>query len=184
MDSKWSYDENSKEMFELRQQNRFMNNIIVYGIPQMNARENREDLMEIFLRLCRRLNVDVSRCDIIDVSRFKKNQILVKFHSYHIKDKVRIASRSKPTNLSNLMKLPSNIQSSDIFVNHQTTKFYLEMDVMGRKAVADGKIYEYNITANGFMVKRTKDSHERIILSLRELKDYIYRATSAKRPRK
>lgn len=148
-----------------------MNRITIYGVPKI---EKHEDLKSIFLRLCRRLKVDVSSNDIVSISRKSESaQIKVELRTFHIKEGIRTAPLLKELTSADMFKLPSNIRSTDIFINHDTTPYYLEMDVICRQALREGSLYACNMTSRGFWVQRNAWSKAENILSIQKLVDYI-----------
>lgn len=167
------------EIQEWNKQKRLLNRIIVYGIPKI---EKNEDLKSIFLRICHRLKVDISSKDIVSISRKKKlSQLRVELRKFHIKEQIRTAPLLKELTTAAIFKLPSNIKSNDIFINHDTTPYYLEMDVICRQALRNGSLYACNMTSHGLWVQRNSRSKAENILSIQKLVAYIADEESKRR---
>lgn len=179
--SRYSSEATGLEIYEWAKQKRLLNRIIVYGLPKI---EQHEDLKSIFLRLCRRLKVDVSSSDIVSISRKKKSQIKVELRKFHIKEDIRTAPLLKKLTSADIFKLPSNVRSTDIFINHDTTPYYLEMDVICRQALREGSLYSCNMTSQGFFVQRNAKSKAENILSIQKLAAYIADDDSERKKKK
>lgn len=102
-----------------------------------------------------------------------KSQIKVELRTFHIKENIRTAPLLKELTSADIFKLPSNVRSTDIFINHDTTPYYLEMDIMCRQALREGSLYSCNMTSRGFCVQRNAKSKAAHILLIRKLAAYI-----------
>lgn len=151
---------------------------MVHGVPQID--EN-EDILAIFMRLCRRIDVKITPNDVVKISRRQREQIKVELRDFYTKESIRTAPALKRLWSSDIMKLPSGMKRQSVFINHSTTSYYLEMDIVGRKAVADGSIYSCELSTRGLVVKRNSRSREEIILSLERLNDFIQKASGHKK---
>lgn len=169
--SRHSSEASELEIHGWAKQKRLLNRIVIHGLPKI---EKHEDLRGTFLRLCRRLKVDVSNRDIVDISRRKNtSQIKVELRKFHIKEDIRTAPLLKELKSGDILKLPANIKSSDVFINHDTTPYYLEMDIIGRKAIREGSLHSFNLTSQGFLAKRNVRSKAEHFSSIEKLTAYI-----------
>lgn len=169
-------------MTELEQQNQLDNNISILGFP----RSNNEDLLEMFMKLCNKLKVNVA---YDDVSRIYRNYgvnepVIVRFRNYDTKILLRNSAHLKDIWSNDLFKLPPEEQPMKICISIHTTRFYGKMVSIAREARKSNSLYSYYLCKRGLVVKRTENSKERAVLSATELMDYIYGDTKYKQSNK
>lgn len=166
-------------MKELRAQNRLINNICIYGIPYFKN----ENKMAIFLRMCLLIQANVNEQDIENITRASGPNalLMVKLTTFEVKQEIlQCFSYHSPIWSSDLIHSSVKIPRQRVFVNIHTTKFYGKMAKIARMAMKNNKLHIYWITKYGFLVKRTKNSPDKIILSSDELLDYINKRKQSK----
>lgn len=159
-------------MVELDKQNQLDNNLSILGFPRMKN----EDLMDMFLKLCKKLKIQIS---FDDVSRIYRNNgvnepVIVKFRNYENKVMMKNSAHLRDVWSNDLFKLPAGEQPTKIFVNLHTTRFYGKMVSIAREARKTKSLHSYYLCKRGLVVKRTETSKERIVLSPTELIEYIH----------
>lgn len=157
---------------ELKQQNQLDNNLSILGIPCFRD----ENLMEIFMKLCKKFKAKISPVDIVNIYRHNgvSQPVIVKFRNYESKILVKNCAHLRNVWSSDIFKLSPGQQSAKIFVNLHTTRFYGKMVSIARDAKRSKSLYSYYLCKRGLVVKRTELSKERVVLSANELMDYIY----------
>lgn len=156
---------------ELRSQNRLINNLCIYGIPYF---EN-ENKNAIFLNMCSMLQANVNKRDISRISRApgRNALLIVELKSFEVKQRILQCAYMQQLWSSDLIQLPNGMPKTRVFNNIHTTKFYGRMAKIARNAMKNQKLFIFWITKFGFLVKRTKNSPDKIVLSPNELIDYI-----------
>ncbi|XP_055306352.1 uncharacterized protein LOC129570678 [Sitodiplosis mosellana] len=164
-------------MKELRAQNRLINNLCIYGIPYF---EN-ENKNAIFLNMCSLLQANVSQRDIVKITRAPgwNALLIVELKQFEVKQRILHCAYMKPLWSSDLIHLPVEVPRKRVFVNIHTTKFYGRMAKIAKNAMRNNTLHIFWITRYGFLVKRTKNSQDKIVLSPDELVDYIKQRTKS-----
>lgn len=159
------------KMKELRAQNRLINNLCIYGVPYFKN----ENKNAIFLLMCSMLQANVSQRDIAKITRApgRNALLIVELTTFEVKERILQCAYMKPLWSSDLIDLPAKIPRTRVFINIHTTKFYGRMAKIARNAMKCNKLHIFWITKYGFLVKRTKNTRDKIILSPDELIDYI-----------
>lgn len=156
---------------ELKNQLRLMKNICIHGIP----RREDENLREIVLRVFERLGAQISSDQINVVHRISKSDplIIVKFQKMSSKQRVMIDRRNKVVLTHDVIDIPDDVMPSRVHIFAQLTAYFEEMRKMAKKFMQKRRLIAYSLTQNGFVVKRTKASADRLICSTDELRSYI-----------
>lgn len=159
-------------MTELDQQNQLDNNISILGFPRLKN----EDLLEMFMKLCKKLKIKVAYDDVVQIYRNHgfNEPVIVQFRNFDTKIMVKNGTHSKDVWSNDLFKLPPGEKPMKIFVNLHTTRFYSKMVSIVREARKSNSLYSYYMCKRGLVVKRMENSKERIVLSATELIDYIH----------
>lgn len=168
-------NQQSIELAELQKQRQHMNTLRIIGIPQRDD-ENVETLNKIVLRICRRLNVDISiENDILDVFRSSILCIGVKFNNIRKKDDI-LSCRSKECLYSNDIfdNLPKD-QVNGIRIDHFMTRYYEDVNDQLKHALFMRKIHSFKLTYGGFAFRRTRNSEANIILSTEQFHEIMRR---------
>lgn len=154
---------------ELRKQNEFTKNLIIKGIPELKN----ENLTEIFVALCNKVDAKVNLNDILGIERCKSSRdtIIVKFK--HLKDKKTVRRIAKGIWSSDLVKLPPNVPKTQVFVYPQLTEFFSDIIKVAESARAQGTLHSYQLSKDGVIVKRTSGSTGKIVLSKEQLENFI-----------
>lgn len=165
-----STSSSSALILELEKQNLLKNNLSIVGIPQ----ERDEDLRGIFLKVCKLLGARISNNDIKSIRRdILRSMINIEFRDHEVKAYICKFSHAKYLWSDEVMRLPSGMMRSRIYINDQMTHFYKQMWEIGRMARKKGLIFTSWITDRGFMTKRTSTSQKRYFLSPQHLNRYI-----------
>lgn len=155
---------------ELEKQNVLKNNLSIVGIPQKRD----EDLRGIFLKVCKLLGARISNNDIKSIRRdILRSMIHIEFRDHEVKAHICKYSHAKYLWSDEVMRLPSGMMRSRIYINDQMTYFYKQMWEIGRMARKNGLIFTSWITDRGFMTKRTSTSQKRYFLSPQHLNRYV-----------
>lgn len=159
-------------MTELEQQNRLENNLSILGFPRLRD----ENLLKMFIKLCKNYNVKITSADIVDIHRKNgvNESVIVKFRNYETKVMVKNCAHTRDVWSGEIFKLPAGEKSTKIFANLHTTRFYGKMVSIAREARKSNSLHSYYLCKRGLVVKRTESSKERIVLSAGELMDYIH----------
>ncbi|XP_031637235.1 uncharacterized protein LOC116349782 [Contarinia nasturtii] len=161
----------SLNMRALRAQNRLINNLCIYGIPYFNN-ENKE---AIFLSLCWKLQVNIFPRDIVKITRSpgKNAPLIVELKKFCMKERILQSAYMQQLWSSDLIHLPFGVAPIRVFINIHTTKVYGHMAKIARNAMKNNTLHTFWITKFGFLVKRTVNSKDKIVLSTDELVSYI-----------
>lgn len=160
------------QMMELEKQNQLDNNLSIVGLPRFDN----DDVLELFLKFCKRIKADVSCDDIIEIYRNGgvNEPVIVKFRSYDTKVMVKNCSHIRQIWNKDLVKLSPNETPTKIFVNSHTTRYFGKMVSIAREARKTNSLFSYYLCKRGLAVRRTENSKEHVVLSTSELVDYIY----------
>lgn len=150
---------------------RLINNLCIYGIPEFEH-ENRN---AIFLKLCIKLQANVTQRDIAKITRApgKNALLIVELANFEVKEKILRCAYMKQIWSSDLISLADGMPRSRIFINIHTTKIYGRMAKIARNAMHRNRLQSFWITKYGFLVKRNENTKDTIVFSPNELNDYI-----------
>lgn len=156
---------------ELKKQLRLLKNICIHGIP----RRKDENLRDIVLRVFVRLGAQVSSNEISVVHRISKSDplIIVKFQKMSAKQRVMINRRNKVVLTHDVIDIPDDVMPSRVHIFAQLTNYFEEMRKMAKQYMQKRRLIAYSLTQNGFVVKRTKTSADRLVCSRDELRSFI-----------
>lgn len=161
-------------MTELQKQNAFANNLLILKLP----RKMDMDLRDMFLKLCEKLQLNVTDDDIQEICRRSRNgndDVMVSLKSYELKEKIRTTSQKLGVFSGELFELNSDQWNKRIKILSHTTRYYTDMLTIAKEARSDRVIYHYDLTKRGLLIKRSASSNDRIFLSKTELRNYINR---------
>lgn len=79
------------------------------------------------------------------------------------------ASNVKEVFSNEIIDLPSDMQPEYIYVNHHMTAFFTHINALVQKAKRDGVIHSFRLTQNGFFIRQTEKSEERIVSSAKDI---------------
>lgn len=160
------------QISELDKQNQLDNNLSIVGLPRLDN----DDVLELFLKFCKRIQADVSYDDIIEIYRNGgvNEPVIVKFRNYDTKVMVKNCSHARQIWNKDLVKLAPGETAVKIFVNSHTTRYYGKMVSIAREARKTNSLCSYYLCKRGLAVRRTENTKERVVLSTSELVDYIY----------
>lgn len=161
----------SMNMKALRAQNRLINNLCIYGIPYFNN----ENKSVIFSNLCWKLQVNVFPRDIVKITRStgQNSPLIVELKKFEVKERILQSAYMQQLWSSDLIHLPFGVPPTRVFINIHTTKLYGRMARIARNAMNNNMLHTFWITKFGFLVKRTVNSKDKIVLSSDELVNYI-----------
>ena len=74
---------------------------------------------------------------------------------------------------NDIVKLPSNVAKTKVYVYPQLTKFFNEILKIAKSACAQGTLHSYHLSKDGVIVKRTSESTGQIVSSKEQLENYI-----------
>lgn len=155
---------------ELHKQNELRNNLSIVGLPHVRN----ENLRAMFLKVCKLLGSPISNDAIRHVWRDTARQVInIELRDHDVKAHICKYSHARYLWTDDLIRLPSGMVRSRIYINDQMTHFYKQMWEIGRQARKSRLIYTSWISDRGFMVKRTAASKKRYFLSVIELNRYI-----------
>lgn len=155
---------------ELNKQNELRNNLSIVGLPHVRN----ENLRAMFLKVCKLLGSPISNDAIRHVWRDTARQVInIELRDHHVKAHICKFSHARYLWTDDLIRLPSGMVRSRIYINDQMTHFYKQMWEIGRQARKSRLIYTSWISDRGFMVKRTAASKKRYFLSAIELNRFI-----------
>lgn len=163
--------ENSQKT-ELEKQNQLDNNLSIVGLPRLNN----DDVLEMFLKFCKKIKAKVSHNDIVDIYRNGgvNEPVIVKFRNYDTKVMVKNCAHIRQIWTKDLVKLAPGEAPTKIFVNLHTTRYYGKMLSIAREGRKSKSLFSYYLCKRGLAVRRTENSKERVVLSTSELVEYIY----------
>lgn len=161
---------NPNYLKELKKQLRLLKNICIHGIPR---REN-ENLREIVLRVFEKIGARISSNDISLVHRISKSDplIIVKFMKISAKQRVMIHRRKKMVLSHDVIDIPADGMPSKVHIFAQLTNYFEEMRKLAKQLMQTKRLIAYSVTRNGFVVKRTKTSSDKLVCSRDELRAY------------
>lgn len=154
---------------KLKSQNERCNTISIIGIQQKNG----EILEDIFHRICLKLKIDIFKIDILEIFRSSERIIGVKFRNNRKKDEILNCGKLLYTS-----DISNSFPRKLIQFRKYMTKFYASIDNHLREALKDGKIYSFDLTKDGFLIKKTKNSRANVILSIEQFEEMIYQLNS------
>lgn len=156
---------------EIMKQQQLKCNICLHGIVAIPD-ENLNSVAHLF---CTKLNVKLTKGDIIGVHRTKPSArspglVCIKFGSYEKKMEVVNAKRNHGRmNLAAINLEPANNQ---IFVNHQMTPFFASLYHKARSVIFDGIFSACWIGSDGLRV-RLPDGNTKTVRNMNELETLI-----------
>lgn len=156
---------------ELKKQNDIIKNFTVRGFPRVDGL----DLMNMFMAFCKHINANVQPDDIRSIARQNDDSdlVIVKFQHLHQKKLVRRLAIDMEIYLHQFIDLPAEVQPERIYINSQLTHFYTEIQKLAKIARSMGSLHSYQLRSEGFLVARTADSPLHLVLSTKQLQDYI-----------
>lgn len=155
---------------ELSKQNELANNLLIHCLP----RSTTMDPIDIMMKLCERLEIKVSRDDILATQR-RFDDLIVTLKSYELKEKIRNTASMYTINSGDIFDLHSDERNKRIKIISHTTRYYVEMLSIAREARRGRMIHWYELTKQGIEVKRSFTSDPRVFISKVELQNYIGR---------
>lgn len=160
----------SIENRELELQNNYLNDIAISGVPLLD----REDLGAMFLRLCKKFDLNILPDDIIHIHRGKpKSMVVVRFRSRHIKEDILKMASMNMFRTDDLMRLRPDQRPTPVYIGYHTTEYYTRMYAFVRQAKKARLIHQYSITKRGFTIQRTPTSSEQHFLLYEKLTEYL-----------
>lgn len=165
-------DESAFVVQALQKQNELANDLVIMKLPRMTL-----DIepTEIFLILCRRLNIPVNKDDILQAYRRNDGDVVVTLKDYDHKEQIRYAAAKHIIKTDMLFDLQAGQWNKTIKVLSHTTRYYSEMLSMAREAKKVRNISFYELTKKGIVIRRSATSDERIFISKIELANYLGR---------
>lgn len=163
-----SMDERSL-MGELSDQRKLVKNIYVQGICQNIGGTDRYG---IFLKLCKKMGVTVSRNDIQRIDQCSKG-ITVKLHRIEVKKMIMNQIRDKFLWTNELFKIPKGKNPWKVRVCEHMTNFYSKMWFTAFDLKEQHRLHSFKLTEDGLVVKAKAGCSERIVLSEQQLLEYI-----------
>lgn len=168
----------SRLMSELRDQQELIKNLYVQGVRRDL---NITDRLGTFLKLCREMDVAISRNNIESIDQCRMG-IIVKLHRLDIKSLIMYQTRGKVIWSNELFKLPDNHKPWKIFIGHHMTQYYSDMWFYAMDLKKRNCLHSFKLTEHGLEVKRTLEDNEKIVLSEEQLRDHV-RSTQSLRSR-
>lgn len=159
----------SEAEIELNKQNELRKNIFICGIP-MQADEN---LLNYMLKLTKFLNVPFSKDDIEQICRTKGHApaIIVCFKSFELKEMIVKAANNTRLYTSDVTELTCNQEPTTFYVNRHMTIYYRRMWDLANKMKKIGLVHSINLTENGIIIRRTKNSIDQTFVTEKDLLD-------------
>lgn len=152
---------------EWSEQKKLMNHIIINGIPYIKN----ENLYGIFMDLCQKLGYRIAYRNIVQVYRSTSMRIIVIFRKYEDKIEIFGSMENKGGGIwaDRFMTIPTGYRPKFVTIDHHMTAYFSKMENIAWNAKQNRKIHSYRLTADGFVVRRTKHNFERIIRSIVEI---------------
>lgn len=152
---------------EWSEQKKLMNNVLINGIPYIKN----ENLYAICIDLCQKLGSRITYRDIVQVYRSTSIRIIVIFRNYEDKIEILGSIENKGGGIwaDRFMTIPTGIRPKFVIIDHQMTGYFSKMENIAWIAKQNRNIYSYRLTADGFVVRRSKHDFERIIHSVDEI---------------
>lgn len=155
---------------ELHKQTKLRNNLSIVGLPHVRN----ENLRAMFLNVCKLLGSPITNDAIRHVWRDTARQVInIELRDHDVKAHICKFSHARYLWTDDLMRLPTGMVRSRIYINDQMTHYYKQMWEIGRQARKCRLIYTSWISDRGFMVKRTAASKKRYFLSATELNRFM-----------
>lgn len=160
------------EQLELRRQRRQISRLFVHGVPFQKG----ENLVELFLKICKEIDANVHSKDIVNVYRPSKYKpiFIVECRDYntalHILDQSMMA---KKLFLRNVIKCSKSKWTMVVVIEWLTRPYFQHLMRKIRAAHQEQRIYSYRWTTDGILVQRSQNSRGKHVLNEREFYDYI-----------
>lgn len=155
---------------ELIEQKKLAKNVYVRGISRDLHINNPE---EIFLKLCEKLGVVINRDDIQKIDQISSG-IVVTLHNLDTKSYIINQTLDRHIWCSELLELGPRIkQPWKIFVQNHMTRLFHKIWVLAHRLAQENRLHSVELTDDGIVVKRSPSDNGRVILSEKELFDYI-----------
>lgn len=152
---------------EWAEQKKLMNNVLINGIPYIKN----ENLYAIFIDLCQKLGMRISYRDIVQVYRSTSISIIVIFRNYEDKIEILGSIEDKGGGIwaDRFMTIPAGMRPKFVTIDHQMTGYFSKMENIAWNAKQNRNIYSHRLTADGFVVRRSKHDFERVVHSVDEI---------------
>lgn len=124
---------------------------------------------EIFQKICERLNVNIP-LDQIESAYREDNALIVKFRDFKLKEVVMESAEGKRVWLDQII---NGEKSWRIHVRHYMTKYYSKLFNAALEYKQTRFLHSIEMNEKGLVVKRKDNTKGKIILSIRELSDYV-----------
>lgn len=157
---------------EWHYQNQFSRDLTIEGIPLIEG----EKLQTIFLNICYKIGVKISRDDITFIRRMLNhpNKIIhVRLDKQSIKSRILEKKFMKDLKSGDFIDLPWNIDSTQVYINRYVTKYFGKLCKIAKDAVKKKQLHSYNMDFDGVYVKRKENAKGIHIISEYELFKYI-----------
>ncbi|XP_055301607.1 uncharacterized protein LOC129568084 [Sitodiplosis mosellana] len=124
---------------------------------------------EIFHKICERLNVNVSFDQIENTNR-EDNALIVKFRDIKVKEMIMESADGKKVWLDHII---NGEKSWRIHVRHYLTRYYSKLYGAAQEYKETRFLHSFKLTDEGLVVKRKESSKGIVVLSMRELNEYV-----------
>lgn len=156
---------------ELIEQKKLAKNVYIRGISKDLHIHNTE---EIFLKFCKKLKLVIYRSDIQEICQ-KQCGIAVTLHNLDKKKYIINKTLNRYIWCNELFELGPKNEPWKIFLqNHMTSSFYKTWKCANR-LMKENRLHSFELTDHGIVVKRTPCDNGHVILSEKQLLDYIHR---------
>lgn len=125
--------------------------------------------MEIFQKLCERLNVNVPADQIEAVTR-EESALIVKFREQKFKEMIMESANGKRIWLDQIINYEKPWR---IHVRPYTTRYYSKLFVAALEYKQTRFLHDVKLTDKGLVVKHKENSKGKTVLSMRELTEYV-----------
>lgn len=115
--------------------------------------------------LCQKLGSRIAYRDIVQIYRSTSIRIIVVFRKYEDKIEILGAIENKGGGIwsDRFITIPTGTRPKFVTIDHQMIRYFSKLENIAWNAKQNRKIHSYRLTADGFVVRRSKHDFKRII---------------------
>lgn len=155
------------ELELLREQLERVNQVFI-TIPDRLI-QSEQNQRELFQKICERLNVNVPLDQIVEACR-EDNALVIKFRELKFKEMIMESADGKKVWLDQII---NGEKSWRIHVRHYMTRYYSKLYGAAQDYKERRFLHSFKLTDKGLVVKGKESSKGKLVLSMRDLNDYI-----------
>lgn len=153
----------------LIEQKKLSKSVFVSGIwRELNI----TDKYGIFMDLCKLMGVTISRGSIQRVDQQLRG-LAVELYRHDVKNMIMQQTHDNFVWSNQLVKLGEIKKPWKIRIRQNMTNFYTQLWLAAQSFFDQHRLYSFNLSENGLVVKRTSTCTERVVLSEQQLLQYI-----------